>query len=1031
MKASIKHFLIIFIPLALLILLASLIFDHAHMTLELTEVKVREKALLHEKQSDISSIFPKVISDLSLIENLRETETYLTYDSPESMAELSEELVNFATFKKVYDQIRLLDSKGMERIRVNVTDGKAGAVPVDLLQDKSQQPYFQQTQNQSSKQIYISPFDLNIEHGVIETPIKPVIRFAVPLQDNQKKFRGVLVINLLGRRLLSELKLAPDASIQGYLLLVNKDGHWLKGLTPEHEWGFVLDNHSCYSVTQQFPDLWQAINMTEEGQIENNSGLFSYARINPSREVSRIHKEGVLPNDEPYWTLISYFPREELISEIAPFRLRLLLLDGALLVILAVGVRFLVHARNIQFHTEKNLQDTENKIHQLKESLTTGYVSMTSKGQILEFNEAYRRMLGYNVEELKSLTWQDLTPGKWHNSEKRIFEEQVLPHGYSDVYEKQIVRKDGSIFPVEKRAFAYRNEQGKENVWAIVTDISERKEHEKKLLLLASVFENTIEGIAITDERAVIQEVNPGFTSITGYTADEVVGKNPRILKSAHHEPEFYQKMWQQLATKGVWSGEIWNRRKDGEAYPERLSINAIKDSQGKTTHYVSVFYDITDIKRGEDQIRYLAYHDALTDLPNKQLFNDRLETALAHNRRIKTKAAVLFLDIDNFKNINDSLGHNIGDDFLQHAAKALGHCLREEDTIARVGGDEFLILLPEISSEGDAFEVAQRVLDTFARPFEISQNELYASISIGISLFPSDATDAQTMVKNAELAMYRAKHVGKNNYRLYFESMNKEVTRRVELENSLRRALDRNEFELYYQPKIDIKTGAIDGCEALVRWRKNEQLVSPTEFIPLAEETGLIVPIGEWVLRTACLQARKWQMEGHVVKIAVNLSPRQFQQQNLVTLIAEVLRETGLPPTLLELEVTEGIVMENVDVAISTLNLLREWGISFAIDDFGTGYSSLQYLKQLPLDALKIDRAFIKDLPGNQEDAAIAAATLSMAHSLGLKVVAEGVETTDQLEFLKKYNCEIAQGYLFCKPVNAENFDHLLKNGF
>ncbi len=723
------------------------------------------------------------------------------------------------------------------------------------------------------------------------------------------------------------------------------------------------------------------------------------------------------------------YEHAELKMEMTAHNQHLLFLSSPIVVLLIIGIwQFFCLLKDYR-SSQNHLHDAEKMIHQLRESLNNGFVRYTPDGKILEFNETYRLMVGYEEEELKGMYLHDLTAELSQSLECRIFENLAQTKGYSDVYEKQALRKDGTIFPVEKRTFFSTDEQShNDSIWAIVSDISQRKEYEEKLRLLASVFENTVEGIVITDLHGTIEEVNPGFSAITGYSAQEAIGKNPSILKSNHHNANFYQEMWRDITETGHWSGEIWNRRKNGESYPERLSINSVTDYRGDISHYISVFYDISDIKRGEEQLQHQAYHDALTGLPNRLLYIDRLEISLPRARRHNTQAAVLVLDLDNFKNINDSLGHNIGDHFLQEVANILTETLREEDTVARIGGDEFAVLILAQECQWDACEVAKRILAAFANPIHIDNNELFASFSIGISVFPADGSDAETLIKNSELAMYRAKAQGKNSYSLYTETMNQHVSRRLELENNLRKALEREEFEVFYQPKVAIDSGAVVGCEALIRWKNNGKLVSPAEFIPLAEETGLIVDIGKWVLWKACHDAQSWRAKGYSLRVAVNLSPRQFHQQDLIPMILAILNETGLPPALLELEITEGIVMDDVQEAIQTLNSLRDKGIHFAIDDFGTGYSSLQYLSQLPLDTLKIDRAFIKDLPGNKEDSAITLATLSMAHSLGLSVVAEGVETADQLDLLRQANCEQYQGYLFSKPLEISAFDQLLE---
>ncbi len=715
--------------------------------------------------------------------------------------------------------------------------------------------------------------------------------------------------------------------------------------------------------------------------------------------------------------------------EMTPQHKHLMIIDGVILVLMLLGIGLLTSILSRYRCSLKHLHDAETMISQLRESFNNGFVRYTPEGKIIEFNETYRQMVGYEEGELKGMFLQDLTSENSQSVECRIFENLTLTKGFSDIYEKQAIRKDGSIFPVEKRTFFSSDEQGNnQSIWAIVSDISQRKEYEAKLRLLASVFESTVEGIVITDLEGIIEEVNPGFTAITGYSAPEAIGKNPSILKSNHHDAEFYREMWKAITQTGHWSGEIWNRRKNGESYPERLSINAVTDYKGDISHYISVFYDISDVKRGEEQLQHQAYHDALTGLPNRLLYTDRLATSISRARRHDIQVAVLVLDLDNFKNINDSLGHNIGDQFLQEVAKLLSNTLREEDTVARIGGDEFAILLLSQECQWDACEVSKRIMNIFANPVHVDKHELFASFSIGISISPTDGTDAETLMKNSELAMYRAKAQGKNTYHLYTESMNQHVNRRLELENNLRRALEREEFEVYYQPKVDIAHGAIVGCEALIRWNRDGDLISPAEFIPLAEETGLIVEIGQWVLRSACQDAQVWRNQGYPLRVAVNLSPRQFHQKQLIPMILSVLEETGFPPAFLELEITEGIVMDDVQEAIQTLNTLREKGIHFAIDDFGTGYSSLQYLSQLPLDTLKIDRAFIKDLPGNKEDSAITLATLSMAHSLGLSVVAEGVETQQQLDLLRQASCEQYQGYFFSRPLEKNAFLALLQ---
>jgi diguanylate cyclase (GGDEF)-like protein/PAS domain S-box-containing protein len=563
-------------------------------------------------------------------------------------------------------------------------------------------------------------------------------------------------------------------------------------------------------------------------------------------------------------------------------------------------------------------------------------------------------------------------------------------------------------------------------------DITERLESEEQMRLLARVFENTIEGIMVTDSGGVIRMINSAFSAITEYSAEDVIGNTPRILRSGLHSPEFYADMWQELIKNGHWQGEIWNRRRGGEAYPEWLTITAIKDQQERTTHYVGVFHDITEIKRNEEKIVYQAYHDALTGLPNRTLFNDRLTMAVAHAQRKNQGLAVLFLDLDNFKQVNDSLGHAVGDLLLQSVARRLTRWLREEDTVARIGGDEFIILLQGTSGPDFAVHVAKRILASVSEPVVVKEHELYVTACVGITLYPHDGKDIETLVANADIAMYRAKDEGRGSYKLFTAEMNEQVMTRLTMESKLRKALERDELEVYYQPKVDLASGQIAGVEALVRWQSREQgLIMPEKFIPLAEETGLIVPLGEWVLQTACHHAKEWHELGfNNLQVSVNLSPRQFQQKNLVEMVRSTLEACDLPARYLDLEVTENVLMHSIEQATETLRRLSELGVQLSMDDFGRGYSSLYYLKHFRMQTLKIDRLFMSDVVGDPDDASIVNTIISISRSLNLKVVAEGVETREQLEFLRERDCDQMQGFLFSKAIPAAALTEVLKAG-
>ena len=600
-------------------------------------------------------------------------------------------------------------------------------------------------------------------------------------------------------------------------------------------------------------------------------------------------------------------------------------------------------------------------------------------------------------------------------------------------FEMRCLHRSGVVMHFEVALSSFKLEEGSTRLVMLVQNISSRIKAESRDRLTRQVFEHTAEAIMITDPKKLIVEVNRGFETITGYMRDEVVGRSADFLATDLQEEGFYEDLWRQVELAGQWQGEIWNFRKNGELYPEWISISAVLDDSHQVTHYVSVFSDITHRKQSEDRLQFMANHDTLTKLPNRALLQERIEHALRVAQRNRTQIGIFFIDLDRFKVINDTLGHHAGDMLLQETAIRLRECLRDSDTIARQGGDEFVVLLENFGDE-ELFlsSVARKIMAALNLPFTLLGQELFISASIGISIYPRDGTDTQTLLKNADIAMYRSKEQGKNTFQFYASESNVHSFERLALENSLRKALERKEFVLYYQPKVDLKSGMIVGAEALMRWNHPDLgMVPPSQFIPLAEETGLIVPMGDWVLHEACMQSRAWQEEGlPLINMGVNLSGGQFRSENLSHTIASALAQSGLQPEYLELEITESMIMHNPERAVTILQGFRDMGMQTSIDDFGTGYSSLGYLKRFPVTSLKIDRSFVQDIPDDQDDVAITRAIIALAHSLNMAVVAEGVETQEQLQFLRSQNCEQIQGYLFSKPVSAEDFANLLSQG-
>ncbi|WP_308925533.1 EAL domain-containing protein [Janthinobacterium sp. J1-1] len=643
--------------------------------------------------------------------------------------------------------------------------------------------------------------------------------------------------------------------------------------------------------------------------------------------------------------------------------------------------------------------------------------------RIVSVNRRCEELFGYDHGAMTGSSTAIVFPTQYDFEEAGERQYPALGAGGDFSEERHYRRRDGSLFWALVSGCALdplRPAEG--SIW-VYADITARKEAEEKLRLSATVLEHIADAVMVVDIEGVIVAVNPAFTQITGYTEAEAVGRHSSLTRSERHDEVFYQTMWDELIASGFWRGEIWRRRRNGELYLEWLTISAVRDTHALTTHYVGVCSDITQVKQAQEKLDHLAHHDPLTALPNRLLFHDRLQHALLRAARDGEQLAILFIDLDRFKNVNDTLGHHIGDELLQQVAAQLAVRLREGDTLARLGGDEFIVLLENVDGQYGATQVAEKLVAMFEQPFLVAGHELFVTCSVGVSLFPDDAQDLNMLIRNADVAMYQAKARGRNGYRFYAPSMTGEGIERLRLETFLRRSIEKNEIFLNYQPQVEIDTGRLIGVEALVRWNHPELgLIPPARFIPLAEDSGYINQLGKWVLDEACRQMMRWQAQGlHVPKMAVNLSVKQFERGSMAGVVADILRETGLAPQRLQLEVTESVIMNTGD-ALGYINDLHAIGVGLAIDDFGTGYSSLAYLKQLPVQTLKIDRSFIKDISSDANDEAIAIAIIQLGKSMQLSVIAEGVETQEQAAFLLRHGCRLAQGYFYSRPVLAQD---------
>ena len=674
--------------------------------------------------------------------------------------------------------------------------------------------------------------------------------------------------------------------------------------------------------------------------------------------------------------------------------------------------------------TQQRLQISEEKFAKAFHASPDGMLlTRQSDGLLIEVNEGFSIMTGHKSKT--SLDRSTLELGIWAdpNERKRLLD-KLQRQGFIRDFVCRIRRIDGQVrlCEVSVRPLPIG---GDACMLTIARDITERQQMQHKLTLAATVFESTAEGVLITDTQQRISMVNRAFTEITGFSEQEVLGETPRLLASGQHDSAFYIAMWHRLAAEGHWQGEICNRRKNGELYPSWLTISSVRNSEEAITHFVAVFADISSLKHAQARLDYQAHHDPLTGLPNRTLFESRLAAALANQNEAGGQGAVLFLDLDRFKHINDSLGHPVGDLLLKGIAQRLKEQVRDIDTVARLGGDEFIILLPGLAHASDAEHIAAKVLACFAAPFQAGDHEFFTSASIGTSLYPQDGTDVATLVKNADAAMYRSKAKGRNRVESYTRDLTTQATMRIALEHELRRAIERDELSLSYQPKFSIDSDLLVGAEALIRWKHpNFGDVPPEQFIPLAEENGMILQLGDWVLEQACRQLREWKQLYHEFgPLSVNLAGAQLRQPNLLKRIEGLLADSDLRPQSLQLEITENFIMSQTEEALVVLHQLKRLGVQLAIDDFGTGYSSLSYLKRLPLDILKIDQSFVRGLPDDPHDAAIVRAIIALGRSMQLTVIAEGVETAEQQAFLAREGCEQIQGYLVSLPLPPDRF--------
>ena len=1000
----------------------------------------------------------------------------------------------FAAFSEAhpnYYQIRFIGvaDGGREIVRIDNRGGRVEITPPGRLQRKSDRDYFKATIALRNNEVHLSEFNLNREDGVIQQPYLSTLRAAVPIFASSGQVFGMMVINMKVGSLLESATSGLPEGVQSYI--ANMDGQYLHHPDAQRSFGFELGSKD--KISTDFPAIRAMFNQQAPDYLPLHAvetGKDQYLTAH------RIHFD---PSNPARFLLLMYhIPDTVVVMQIAAIPLEHI--AGGFIVMLLISwislhvlrrtfaplEQLTVAAHNIAggermvalpqkgsgeisiltdaFKSMLNrlslneqdisrinaeLRAGNENMHRLLNSMVECVYGIDTNGNCTFVNQSFLQIMGYqNDDEVLGKNMHELIHHSHANgspypaSECKIycaFQTNQLANTADEVF----WRKDGIAVPVEYWSNPIVADGVVTGSIVAFVDITERKQAEETLanaakdLRIAAIAFETQTAIVITDTTPKILRVNKAFEEITGYTAAEAIGKNPRMLSppGTRESKAFYEEMWADLLSKGKWSGELLNKCKGGRIYPKWQTITAVSTPDGTVTHYVGTFFDITDRKQAEEDIHRLAFYDPLTQLPNRRLLLDRLHQAMAVSMRSGRYGAVLFLDLDHFNVINDTQGHAMGDMLLVEVAQRLQTCVREGDSVARLGGDEFVVVLEELSSQPDeavtqAELVAEKIRGELSQPCMLKGHECHATVSIGITLFRGHLENVGDLLKHADVAMYQAKKAGRNTIRFFDPQVQTALEKRMAIEADLRQALARQQFLLHYQVQVDSRGKAV-GAEVLLRWKHPERgFVFPDQFIPLAEETGLIVPIGLWVLQTACTQLKVWQQDALTrdLTLAVNVSAKQFHQADFVEQVQRALLESGIKPSLLKLELTESTVLENVQDTIAKMHEIRMLGTGFSMDDFGTGYSSLQYLKRLPLDQIKIDRSFVSDVTSNANDAAIVQAIIVMSKALGLNVIAEGVETGEQRDFLIKHGCHSFQGYLFSKPVIVEEFEALLK---
>ena len=855
---------------------------------------------LNNIDAHIQSEFSHRVSDVLHLSNTKDLPILLEEkDVRNSKKDISDRLLQFMYYKPMYEQLRLIDMQGVEKLRISNTNTHPAFITPNHLQNKENSSYVQEALKLSKHEVYVSKIDLNMEHQKTNLPYIPTMRILTTIYDASQQVKGFLILNLNFEKFFNDI-LALNTSSMNQTYLANDKGHWLFAPNKEDSWLFMY--HDIKNQVQSFsPQLWTAMQNNPSGYAEDINSLKNYKMINFTQEI---------------------------------------------------------HNSNMQHN---------------KETLTKK--SLLHLWLIHDISNA----------DVKEKVWENVYKG--------------LPYMIFGTFLLAVM----SMY--------------------LITIYRRMKDTNESLKIIETSFENSDDGLLITDQNMTILRVNSKFETITGYKTVELIGNTPNILSSGWTDENIYKNMLKSLEKYLYWEGEILDRRKDGTIYQESLRIIALTNEHNKTTHYLGIIRDITENKQAQERIQKLAFKDTLTELPNRQLLLDRVGHAIENSKRYQYSTALIFIDLDDFKIINDSAGHMTGDRVLIEVANRLQTRLRHSDTLARIGGDEFVVLLEKVD-QTIVLHTMERLLQSLSDSIMIDEQKYFISASIGTASYPQDGKDVATLFSNADTAMYTAKNAGKNRYSFFVAQMNEEVTRKHKIIQNLQSAIEKGSFTLVFQPQVSLEDNTVIGAEALIRWTDEELgFVSPAEFIPVAESSGLIVPITMWVIKTACLAIKTIRNQESEFKIAINISSLQIKEKKFVEIIHQTVIDSDISPRQIELEITEGALIDNIEDTIKKIQLLKSYGYRIAIDDFGTGYSSLSYVKQLGFEKLKIDQTFVRNLPNDENDIGLTKSIIAMGKALGMKIIAEGAETKESVAFLKENGCDMVQGYYFSQPLSLEDF--------